>query len=407
MVLRFCGLSGDKTFCKYHRFLSRARWDSLKAARILLTLLTEAFCAPGQPLIFGIDETIERRRGARIKAKGIYRDPVRSSNAHFVKCSGLRWMCLMLLTRIPWTDKVWALPFLTALAPSQRYYKEYKKGRHKKITDWARQMILTLCRWLAGRKIIITADSSYSALELLAALRKKATLVTRLRMDAALYNPVMNKEKQNPGRPRLKDKRQPTLKDRLSDPALTWVPVTIPQWYGQKDKKMELASGTAVWYHSGMEPVTIRWVLLRDPQGRGEPAALLSTDETMEGTEIVDAFIRRWTVAVTLKEVRTHMGIETQRQWSDKAIARATPCLMGLFSITVLWADELNKAGSLRVERTAWYHKRLPTFSDALAAVRSQLWGCHSFYTSGTKGQTTEISLSWLNFLTDRLARAA
>jgi hypothetical protein len=268
-------------------------------------------------------------------------------------------------------------------------------------------MILTLCRWLTGRKIIITADSSYSALELLAALRKKATLVTRLRMDAALYNPVMNKEKQNPGRPRLKDKRQPTLKDRLSDPALTWVPVTVPQWYGQKNKKMELASGTAVWYHSGMEPVTIRWVLLRDPQGRGEPAALLSTDETMEGTEIVDAFIRHWTVEVTLKEVRTHMGIETQRQWSDKAIARATPCLMGLFSITVLWADELNKAGSLRVERTAWYHKRLPTFSDALAAVRSQLWGCHSFYTSGTKGQTTEISLSWLNFLTDRLARAA
>jgi hypothetical protein len=316
-------------------------------------------------------------------------------------------MCLMLLTRIPWTDKVWALPFLTALAPSQRYCKEHKKGRHKKITDWARQMILTLCRWLAGRKIIITADSSYSALELLAALRKKATLVTRLRMDAVLYNPVMNKEKQNPGRPRLKDKRQPTLKDRLSDPALTWVPVTIPQWYGQKDKKMELASGTAVWYHSGMEPVTIRWVLLRDPQGRGEPAALLSTDETMEETKIVDAFIRRWTVEVTLKEVRTHLGIETQRQWSDKAIARATPCLMGLFSITVLWADELNKAGSLRVERTAWYHKRLPTFSDALAAVRSQLWSCHSFYTSGTKGQTTEISLSWLNFLTDRLARAA
>ena len=407
-ALRFLGLGSETAFHKYHRFLSRARWSALKAARILLNLLVETFCSADEPLVFGIDETIERRRGALIKAKGIYRDPVRSSQSHFVKCSGLRWMCMMLLAPIPWAAKIWALPFLTALAPSERYLKEHQhRRRHKKITDWARQIIGLVCRWLKGRKVIITADSSYSALELLAAVRGQATLITRLRLDAALYDPVQEVKKKNRGRPRLKDKRQPTLAQRLDDAATQWMKVTIPQWYNQKDKEMLLATGTAVWYHSGMKPVPIRWVLLKDPKGKGEPAALLCTDLDVEGIDIVSCFIRRWTVEVTLKEVRTHLGVETQRQWSDKARARSTPCLMGLFSLTALWADRLERSGRIEVEQTGWYQKKLPTFSDALSAVRSQLWSGHDFCTSASEGQTTEISTRWLNFLTHTLSRAA
>ncbi|WP_211166254.1 transposase [Mucilaginibacter robiniae] len=155
----------------------------------MLTFLIETFYKVDEPLVFGIDETIERRRGAKIKAKGIYRDPVRSSHSHFVKCSGLRWMCLMLLTEVPWAARIWALPFLTALAPSERYCKE-QHAKHKKITDWARQIIGLLARWLPGKKLIITADSSYSALELLAAIKSKVTMITRLRLDAALYEKV-------------------------------------------------------------------------------------------------------------------------------------------------------------------------------------------------------------------------
>lgn len=406
MALRFCGLSSEKTFCNYHRFLSRARWNALKASHLLLSLLVNTFCKEGEPLIFGIDETIERRRGAMIKAKGIYRDPVRSSHSHFVKCSGLRWMCMMLLTTIPFAKKIWALPFLTALAPSERYCTEYNR-KHKKITDWARQMILMLCRWLKERSIIIVADSSYSALELLAAVKGKATLITRLRLDAALYDPVVQKDKNNPGRPRLKDKRQPTLKQRLTDKSLTWVCVTIPQWYGQKDRKMMLATGTAIWYHSGMLPVAIRWILLKDGEGKGEPAALLCTDEQLAGLDVINYFIRRWTVEVTFKEVRTHLGVETQRQWSDRAITRTTPCLMALLSITTVWANKLHDSGALLIERVGWYEKELPTFADALAAVRRQLWAAHSFCTSGSEGQTVKISTRWINFLINRLARAA
>lgn len=405
-ALRFLGLADKPGFCNYHRFLSRARWNALAAARILLGLLIDRFCtSPSQPIVFSIDETIERRRGALIKAKGIYRDPVRSSGSHFVKCSGLRWMCMMLLVAIPWAASVWALPFLTALAPSERYNQTAGK-RHKKITDWARQMMLLVARWLKGRKVIVTADSSYSVLELLDSVRYHLTLITRLRMDAALYDPVVEASKKNPGRPRLKDKRQPNLEDRLKDQAQSWIRVVIPQWYDQRNKTIDIATGTAVWYHSGKAPVPIRWVLLRDPDGKGDPAALLSTDLSMEALEIVTHFVCRWTEEVTLKEVRTHLGVETQRQWSDNAIARATPALMALFSITTLWADKLQKSGKLVIEQTQWYKKTSATFSDALAAVRKQLWEGHDFCTSGSEHQTLKIPLHWLNFLTDRLARA-
>lgn len=130
----------------------------------------------------GIDDTIERRKGQKIKAKGIYRDPVRSSHSHFVKVSGLRWLSMMLLVEIPWAQRVWALPFLTALAPSERYSQQYKL-RHKKLIDWARQMMLQAKRWLPTRELVVVADSSFAALELLAAVSQAVMpihIITRL-----------------------------------------------------------------------------------------------------------------------------------------------------------------------------------------------------------------------------------
>ena len=187
-ALRVMGLSQEKHFQNYHRVLNRALWSSLAASRILLGLLVSAF-APTGTLVLGLDDTIERRRGDQIKAKGIYRDPVRSSDSHFVKASGLRWLSLMLLVEIPWAGRVWGLPFLTALCPSERYCTE--RGRaHRKLTERARQMLLLVARWLPEREIVVTADSSFAALELLEAVREQVTVVTRLRLDAALYEPA-------------------------------------------------------------------------------------------------------------------------------------------------------------------------------------------------------------------------
>ena len=168
-ALRVMGLSGEKHFENYHRVLNRAIWSSLEASQILLGLLISTFARSG-PIIMGLDDTIERRRGAKIKAKGIYRDPVRSSHSHFVKASGLRWLSLMLLTPIPWAKRVWALPFLTVLAPSERYYTG-KARKHKKLTEWAYQMVLQIRRWLRKRLLVVVADSSFAVIELLWQLR--------------------------------------------------------------------------------------------------------------------------------------------------------------------------------------------------------------------------------------------
>jgi hypothetical protein len=372
-LLRIVGLNRERRFVNYHRVLSRAAWNALTAARLLLELLIAAF-APAGPVVLGIDDTVERRRGRRISAKGIYRDPVRSSKGHFVKASGLRWLSLMLLAPIPWAGRVWALPFLTALAPSERYCREQGR-RHKKLTDWARQLALQARRWLPGREVVLLGDSSFAALDLLAALARHGLIcITRLRLDAALYEPAPPRRPGTVGRPRTKGARLPNLSVILADEHTRWVRATVPGWYGEGDRAVEFCSAMAVWRHAGLPVVPIRWVLLRDPQRRFDPQALLCTDPGRDPLQIVRWFVQRWQVEVTFREARDHLGVETQRQWSNRAIARTTPCLLGLFSVVTLLATRLSRRARAAVCTDAWYRKRRPTFTDTLAAVRRQFW---------------------------------
>jgi hypothetical protein len=407
-VLRVLGLSQERQFQTYHRVLNRDQWSSRQLSRILLRVLVRAFVPPDQPIVLGLDDHIERRRGAKIAAKGIYRDPVRSSKSFFVKTSGLRWVCLMLLAPIPWAQRVWALPFLTVLAPSERYHQE-RGSCHKTLTDHARQMIAQVRRWLPDRPIVVVADSSYAVLELLsaaAALARAVTMVTRLRLDAALYHPAPPREKGKRGAPRKKGERQPTLAMRLSDPATVWKRHTV-RWYGGTTRQVELASDTAVWYHSGKKVVPLRWVLIRDPLGRFEPQALLSTDQMDAAPQIVEWFVLRWQVEVTFEEARAHLGVETQRQWSEKAIVRTTPALLGLFSLITLLAHQILQGQALAVRQAAWYQKALPTFSDTLALVRQQLWPVGISWMSPTKNDVVIIPKVLFDRLTDTLAYAA
>src|SRR4051812_31631240 len=389
-ILRISGLCWERRFVNYHRVLNRAAWSGRAAARVLLGLLLEAFVLKG-PVLLGLDGHIERRRGKRIRAKGIYRDPVRSSKGHFVKASGLRWLSLMLLVPVPWAGRVGALPFLTVLAPSERYAAE-RGRRHKKLTDWARQLVLQARRWMPARALVLVADSSFAALDLLAGLlRQEITCVTRLRLDAALYEPAPPRRPGTVGRPRTKGERLPTLAEVLADPATAWQRLTVPDWYGEGERVVEICSETAVWRHSGLPVVPIRWVLLRDPSRRFGPQALLCTDLAQEPLQILRWFTQRWQLEVTFREVRDHLGVETQRQWSDLAIARPTPCLLGLFSVVPLLANRLSRHARLRVSAAAWYSKQRPTFADTLAAVRRQIWREQGFLTSRRACKTTKL----------------
>ena len=381
-ALRVMGLSGEKHFQNYHRVLNRAVWSSLEASHILLGLLISTFASNG-PIIMGLDDTIERRCGAKIKAKGIYRDPVRSSHSHFVKASGLRWLSLMLLAPIPWAKRVWALPFLTVLAPSERYYTG-KARKHKKLTEWAHQMVLQVRRWLPKRLLVVVADSSFAVIDLLWQLRQLKNpicMITRFRLDTALYEPV-KPEPGKMGRPRKKGKRLPTLEKIAEDKLTRWKRLTVQEWYGEKKRDIEITSKTAVWFHSGKPPLPIRWVIVRDPKKVFKTQALLCTDIKVSAEQIIEWFVRRWQVEVTFHEVRTHLGVETQRQWADLSILRVTPTLLGLFSIVTLLANLHAKKQKLPVQQAAWYNKQLPTFSDALRIVKQTLFSHRCFQTS-------------------------
>ncbi len=377
-ILRIVGLRRERHFVTYHRVLNRAVWHSRLACRVLLAQLLRAFVPTG-PVVLGIDDTIERRRGKCINAKGIYRDPVRSSRSFFVKTSGLRWLSLMLLAPIPWAGRVWGLPFLTVLAPSRRYCHE-RGLRYKALTDWTRQAALQARRWLPGREVVLVGDSAFATLDLLAALSGHGLIgVTRLRLDAALYEPAPPRQPGRKGRPRKKGARLPSLAQRLNDATTVWQPVTVTGWYGATERRLEICSDTAVWFHSGHTPLPIRWVLLRDPDGQFEPQALLCTDPHRAPLAIIGWFVQRWPVEVTFREVRDHLGVETQRQWTDKAIARTTPCLLGLFSLVALLGARLHSRTRLTIAATAWYRKSHPTFADTLAAVRREIWAAQGF----------------------------
>jgi hypothetical protein len=411
-ALRVMGLGRTEQYQRYHRVLNRAVWSSREASRVLLGLLVKTFLAKGEPLVIGLDETLERRWGAKIAAKGIYRDPVRSSHGHFVKASGLRWVCLMLLVPVPWASRVWALPFLSVLAPSERYAQEQGKKPHKKLTDWARQMLLLVRRWWPEREIVAVADSGYACIRLLAACRgflpKPVTFVTRLRLDAALYEPAPPRKPKQIGRPRLKGKRLPTLAAVAHDPSTTWMPVVVADWYGKGERTVEVASATAVWYHTGLPLVPLRWILIRDPQGEFAPQALLCTDLGVEPARILSWFVLRWKMEVTFQEARRHLGVETQRQWSELAIRRTTPALLGLFSIVTLYAHQrmVQGSGALRQE-AAWYRKLHPTFSDALALVRRELWAEGTFCRSAREAETVKVPRVFVERLTETLCYAA
>src|SRR5512134_2394319 len=291
-ALRVMGLVARPGFARYHEVLSRARWDARAVARKLLAQVLDVFLPAGE-VVIGIDDTIERRWGGKIKARGIYRDPVRSSHGHFVKASGLRWLSLMAVVPIPWAGRRWALPFLTVLAPSERW-SDARWRRHKKLTDWARQAILQAKHWLAKRRVIIVADSSFAALDLIAAVRHHVCLVTRLRLDANLFAPTPARQPGQLGRPPLKGARLPKLAEVLADPRTVWSSITLQEWYGGQQRTLEIISGMAVWYHSGLPPAPIRWVLARDPAGKLAPQAFLATDLETTPAEILGWFVSRW-----------------------------------------------------------------------------------------------------------------
>jgi hypothetical protein len=358
------------------------------------------------PIVVGADETIERRRGRKITAKGCYRDAVRSTEKHVITCFGLKWIAMMLLVPLPWSSRPWALPFFTVLAPAQR--ANAAAGiRHKTTMDWTIQMTKVIARWLGQRPWVLVGDGSYACVRLARACQQqRVTLVSRLRLDAQLHAFPPPRLPGRRGRKPKKGQRLPALRTRLNDAGLPWQEVEVA-WYGGERKRLRLLSEVSLWYTSGEEPVPIRWVLVNDPAGQLRPAAFFSTDLTLGPAQVVEWFVLRWNVEVTFEESRRHLGMETQRQWSAQAIARTTPALLGLFSLICLMAVRLTAGRALGARSTVWYLKKEVTFSDVLAFVRRALWAEKYFSKSTVQAEQVLLSTEEWGGLLDQLAAPA
>ncbi len=406
-ALRAVGLAYEPHFVNYHRVLNRARWSGLRAAQILLGLLV-AILPPGFPIFILVDETIERRKGRKIRAKGVFRDAVRSSGQKVVRCFGLRWIAMMLLVPVPWCRRPWALPFLTVLAPSERTCEKLGQ-RHKSVTKWTCQMVLQVYRWLNRHPLVVLGDGAYAVVELIRRLQKlkgRVTLIARFRWNAALYDPPPPQVPGKRGKKPAKGKRQPSLRTRANDPNASWTRLVV-RWYDGVLKPVDVLSGQCLWYTPGQPPVSIGWVIVRDPDGKFEDTPIVCSDPCLSAQQLVEWFVLRWNIEVTFEESRAHVGVETQRQCSDKAIARTTPCLFGLYSIITLAALRIVSAGVMPMAKAAWYCKQEASFSDVLALVRRRIWTARYLANSSNLPNTTQLPPAIVQELIDHLAYAA
>lgn len=403
-VLRIMGLENEKRFEKYHRFLNRAKWSGLVLSKILFGLLIK-LVPDSWPILIAIDETIERRKGKRIKAIGCYRDAVRSSESTVIKCFGLKWNCMALLVKLPWCSRAWALPFMTVLGPSKKA-NETAGRTHKTSIDWAIIMMKLVCRWLEGRAWILIGDGGYACMHLAwSCVKNQVTLISRLRLDAQLYEFPKPVPAGKRGRKPLKGKRI-YLKDLVDDEEQDWIEREIP-WYGGQKKKVKLLSKICLWYQSGKTPLPLRYVLVVDPEGKNRSEAFFSTDVNVSPEKIIEWFVLRWSIEVTFQEVREHLGVETQRQWSDKAIGRTTPLLMGLFSLVTLIALKLRKIYHLTLISSAWYDKKgEATFSDIISFVKRIIWGNKYLSKSANDYDFVKIDKHQFNSLINHLSMA-
>lgn len=382
---RHMGQGDDCHFSQYHPVFNRARWSRLAASRRLLRLVVETFGPRDGRVTRVVDETLERRWGRRIRLRGHYRDPLASSRERAVATSGLRWLVLAVVVPLPWTRRHWALPVLQVPAPGPKV-SERLGQRHKTVAERAMQVVRLVRRWLPRAQLTLTGDGAYSVLELgLACRRADVHLVAPLALDARLFAPPPVRVAHQPGRPARVGERLTKLADIRTKAQSAWQPVRI-RWYDQRWRQLEVVTGTALWYRFGCQPLPLRWVRVRDPKGRGETRAYFST--VLEDTPqvVLQTFIDRWTIEVTFEECRAHLGLETQRQWSDKAIGCATPLILSLYSLVVLFARALYPDGRIPLQTTAWYRKLHPTFADVLAAVRRPLWGGFDFPTANQSG---------------------
>jgi hypothetical protein len=369
-LLRVLGTLAPGHPSSYHRVFSRDRWSLSALARRYVAAVLNRF-VPRGPILLAGDDTVTEHPGPHVYGKGRHRDPVRSTHAYTAFRWGHKWVVLTLLVPVPWATRRWALPLLVALyRPREENLK--RKKRHKTPAQLLGQMVRILKRWFPDRTFVVTADGNYAThelAELAARTPRKWTLVSLFYPDANLVEPAPPYS--NRGRPRKKGKDLPSPAEVVANTKQRQTLVVA--WYGGGRRRVEVVTGTGLWYKSGRPLVELRWVFVHDLSGTHRDQYFFTTDATMSVRSLIETYTGRWNIETTFEEVRSYLRVQTTRGWSRDTVLRMGPCLFGLYTIVVWLYAELPRRWS-RVRVVDWPGKRDVTFSDAITAVRRWLW---------------------------------
>lgn len=389
-------------FTTYENLLRRARY-SLCFLGALLFRQVRTLVPQNATLELAVDETLVRRYGVQIPGIGMHRDAVRSSHGYRIATPGHKWVVVSVVVTLPFMARRMALPVACALytppKPAKRNCRGKLRERHHTPLSIALTLIKLVAGWAGERDVRVLGDGAYAthawadALQTQSACRRlrRVRLVSRLRLDASLYGdpPVYS----GIGRPRKKGQRLPSPQEVAADPATRWYTATVA-WYGATRKRVQWCVGEGRWYKCGNLAKKIYWVLVRDPEGKRDDAVLMTTDERLSPTRIIEAFVRRWALEVTFEEARRELGLETLRNWSPAAVRRSVPLGLGLYALVVVWFARHVKAPEKCKQSMPWYEKPAVTFSDMLAAARREV-----VRTTGAEGTFEQQGVNTGEFL--------
>lgn len=405
-LLRTLGplVPGDPS--SYRRVFSQRRWSSWRLAKLLTGWVVEHLLPDG-PLFLAADDTVDEHRGKKVYGKGRHRDPVRSTHSYTAFRWGHKWLVVAVLVRFPFTRRRWALPVLVALYRSEK--ENGRRGRrHKTPPELLRQLLCVLLRWFPQRQFVCAADGNFATHDLARLAARYPTRLTYLShfyADANLYEPAPPVVGTKPaGRPRKKGRKLPA-------PAAVVKQAKHRQrlnvaWYGGGRRDIEVVTGTAHWYQAGQPLVAVLWVWVHDCTGTHRDEYFFTTDVRWSAAQVIETYTGRWNLETTFQEMRSHLGLETTRGWSEPTVLRVAPCLFGLYTVVAALYVQL-PARRRVVGLLAWVGKEDVTFSDALTAVRRWLWVEWVFAIPGHSPAFSKLSRPFQQLLLAGLAPAA
>jgi len=401
-LLRALGVLAPGHPSSYHYVFSKRRWSCWRLAQGLVGWVFDHLVPSGKVHLAG-DDTVDEHPGDKVFGKGCHRDPIRSTHSYTAFRWGHKWVVLSVLVRFPFTRRPWALPLLVALYRSEADNRKAGR-RHKTPQHLLRQLCCVLRRWFGQRCFVLAGDGDYNSHQtagFVAHRRGWLTLVSKFYPNANLYE--RPPEYSGHGRPRVKGAKLPTPQEVVAGAARTQWNVS---WYGGGRRDVETVSGIGQWYKVGQGLVQVLWVFVHDRTGTHRDEYFFTTDVTMSVPEVIETYVGRWNEETTFQEMRSYLGLETTRGWTEKTVLRVAPCLFGLYTVVTCLYSQLPQRYA-RVRGVEWVGKQDVTFSDAITAVRRWLWLEWVFAIPGYQPAFAKLTRRFRSLLLYALAPAA